>query len=323
QTLADGVAAIPGVSQLSTGTSIGKPVIRGLSGNRVLVYSQGVRLENQQFGDEHGLGLSDSGVESVEVIKGPSSLLYGSDALGGVMYFNPEKFAQANSIKSDLETRFFSNTLGNSTSAGIRGSSENWKYLARASYASHADYQTPDRQRVTNSRYNETDLKAGIGYGNAAYSGVLRYNFNKLETGIPEEISEQSRSHAPVYPKQDVQNHIISLQNTFFLKKSKLATAFGYTLNNRSEFEDSSNPALQMKLGTLSYDVKYYFPTIGKLEIVAGAQGMHQRNENSGEELLIPDAVITDNGFFTMLNYQWKSNVLQGGLRFDNRAIST
>jgi len=88
-TLIEGLATIPGVSQVSTGTSIGKPVIRGLSGNRVLVYNQGVRLENQQFGEEHGLGLNDAGIESVEVIKGPASLLYGSDALGGVLYFNP------------------------------------------------------------------------------------------------------------------------------------------------------------------------------------------------------------------------------------------
>ena len=86
-TLIEGLTTIPGVSQISTGASIGKPVIRGLSSNRVLVYSQGVRLENQQFGDEHGLGLNDSGIESVEVIKGPASLLYGSDALGGVLYF--------------------------------------------------------------------------------------------------------------------------------------------------------------------------------------------------------------------------------------------
>ena len=74
-TLIEGLATIPGVSQVSTGTSVGKPVIRGLSGNRVLVYSQGVRLENQQCGEEHGLGLNDAGVESVEVIKGPASLL--------------------------------------------------------------------------------------------------------------------------------------------------------------------------------------------------------------------------------------------------------
>src|SRR5690606_10763300 len=64
-TLSEGISNIAGVESISTGQGIGKPVIRGLSSNRVLVYTQGVRLENQQFGGEHGLGLNDAGVESV------------------------------------------------------------------------------------------------------------------------------------------------------------------------------------------------------------------------------------------------------------------
>ena len=74
-TLSEAISTLPGVSTISTGTGIGKPVIRGLRGNRVLVYSQGLRLENQQFGDEHGLGVDASSIESLEVIKGPASLL--------------------------------------------------------------------------------------------------------------------------------------------------------------------------------------------------------------------------------------------------------
>ena len=162
-TLIEGLATIPGVSQVSTGTSIGKPVIRGLSGNRVLVYSQGVRIENQQFGDEHGLGLNDSGVESVEVIKGPASLLYGSDALGGVLYFNPEKFANANTFKANFSQKYFSNTQGSSSSLGLKTSTDNWKFMTRGSYNTHSDYKIADGDRVTNTRYNEADFKTGIG----------------------------------------------------------------------------------------------------------------------------------------------------------------
>ena len=179
----DGLATIPGVSQVSTGTSIGKPVIRGMSGNRVLVYSQGVRLENQQFGEEHGLGLNDSGVESVEVIKGPASLLYGSDALGGVLYFNPEKFANPNDFKVNFGQRLFSNTLGSNTTLGLKTSTDRWKFLVRGNYNTNSDYEIPNGDRVTNTRYNEKDLKAGIGYNNSSFSTVFRYNFNQLDLG--------------------------------------------------------------------------------------------------------------------------------------------
>ena len=322
--LIDGIATIPGVSQISTGNSIGKPVIRGLSGNRVLVYSQGVRMENQQFGEEHGLGLNAAGIESVEVIKGPASLLYGSDALGGVLYFNPEKFANSGDWSGDFSQRLFSNTLGSNSSLGLKTSGEHWKFLVRGSYNSHADYQIADGDRVTNTRFNETDLKAGIGYNNAIFSSVLRYNFNKLNLGIPEEgIAEQSTGRDVLYPRQGVDNHILSLHNTFYFKTSKLDADLGYIFNDRSEFEDSNVAVLHMELATFNYDVKYYLPKLGKLETIVGVQGMNQTNRNFGEELLIPNALTNDFGVFGTTNYEWKSNVIQAGLRFDNRKIST
>lgn len=323
-TLIEGLATIPGVSQVSTGTSIGKPVIRGLSGNRVLVYSQGVRLENQQFGDEHGLGLNDSGIESVEVIKGPASLLYGSDALGGVLYFNPEKFANANTTEGNFSQKLFSNTLGSNSSLGLKTSTDNWKFLTRASYNTHSDYKIKGGDRVTNTRYNETDLKTAIGYSNAKFSSVLRYNFNKLDLGIPENgIENQTTSKKTTYPKQEVYNNLLSLNNVFFFENSKLDVDLGYISNDRSEFPDSDIAGLHMKLKTFNYDAKYHLPKMGKLETIFGIQGMHQTNKNVGSEYLIPDATTNDLGVFGTANYEWKSNILQAGLRFDNRNIST
>jgi iron complex outermembrane receptor protein len=323
-TLIEGLATIPGVSQVSTGTSIGKPVIRGLSGNRVLVYSQGVRLENQQFGEEHGLGLNDAGIESVEVIKGPASLLYGSDAIGGVLYFNPEKFAEPNTVDGNFSQKLFSNTNGSNSSLGVKASSENLKFLARGSYNSHADYKIPDGNRVTNTRYNETDFKTALGYSNSKFTSTLRYNFNKLDLGIPENgIAEQTSTKKTTFPKQAVFANILSLNNTVFFKNSKLDADLGYISNDRSEFEDSDVANLHMKLKTYNYNVKYYLPKFGKFESIIGTQGMHQTNVNSGEEYLIPDATTNDFGVFGTINYEWNKNVLQAGVRFDNRTITS
>ena len=323
-TLIEGLATIPGVSQVSTGTSIGKPVIRGLSGNRVLVYSQGVRIENQQFGDEHGLGLNDAGIESVEIIKGPASLLYGSDAMGGVLYFNPEKFANAGTFKTNFSHKVFSNTLGSNSSLGLKTSTENWKFLVRGTYDTHSDYKIGNGDRVTNTRYQETDFKTGIGYSNSKFSSILRYNYNDLDLGIPEEgIAEQTTNKKTEYPKQGVFNHLLSLNNVFFFEKSKLDVDLGYISNDRSEFEDSNVANLQMKLKTFNYDAKYHLPKLGKFETIVGIQGMNQTNTNSGEEYLIPDARTNDFGIFGTGVYEWNSNALQAGLRFDNRKIDS
>ncbi len=324
-TLIEGLATIPGVSQVSTGTSLGKPVIRGLSGNRVLVYSQGVRMENQQFGDEHGLGLNDAGIESVEVIKGPASLLYGSDALGGVLYFNPEKFADANTFKANLNQKLFSNTLGSNTSLGLKTSTENWKFLARGSYNTHSDYRVSGGDRVTNTRYNETDFKTAAGYSNAKFSTVLRYNYNDLDLGLPEDgIAAQSRSKNTELPRQAVFNHLLSLNSVVYFANTKLDVDLGYVTNDRSEFEDSNEASLHMKLKTFNYNAKYHLPKVGNLETILGVQGMHQTNANFGEELLIPDATTNDFGVFGTANYEWgTSSALQAGLRYDNRKITS
>ena len=83
--LIDAIALEPGLAQITTGGSISKPVIRGLGYNRLLVVNDGVRQEGQQWGDEHGIEVDENSVGSVEILKGPASLMYGSDALAGVL----------------------------------------------------------------------------------------------------------------------------------------------------------------------------------------------------------------------------------------------
>ena len=339
--LSDAITQIAGVESLTTGIGIGKPVIRGLSSNRVLVYTQGVRLENQQYGDEHGLGISSKGIGSVEVIKGPASLLYGSDAIGGVLYLNPENYAPANMTSAEFESDYFSNTMGYQFSGMAKTSGEKFKFLARGSYAAHSDYETGDDYRVSNTRFNEKDLKAGIGFQENKYKADLRYNFNRSEIGIPEELGIQSTEKEPLLPFQKIDNHVLSLDNTFFLKNSSIDFKIGYQFNNRKEFEEhheeeeteeeheeheeheEGEPALEMHLETLNYNFKYNLPKIGNFETIAGIQGMYQTNENSGEELLIPDATTSDFGIYATTHYHLENWDFQGGLRFDARNLQS
>ncbi len=334
--LAEGITQIPGVESVTTGAGIGKPVIRGLSANRVLVYTQGVRLENQQFGDEHGLGVSSSGVESIEVIKGPASLLYGSDALGGVLYLNPEKYAIANSTDVDAKITYHTNSLGTEANAGFKTSGERLKFLLRGNYAAHSDYNAGNGLRVTNSRFDEIDIKTGLGYQDIKYRGDLRYNYNNTNTGIPEEIGEQSTSKDMLLPNQQLDNHILSFDNKLFLNNSSLDLKVGYLFNNRKEFEDhhqdesdeeeeeyDDTPALEMHLETLNYDIKYNSSKWGNFETIFGVQGMFQINKNFGEEILIPDANVTDIGLLSTTHYHLEKVDFQAGLRFDSRKIDS
>jgi iron complex outermembrane receptor protein len=346
-TLTEGIDNIAGVESITTGLSVGKPVIRGLSSNRVLVYAQGVRLENQQFGAEHGLGLNDAGVESIEVIKGPASLLYGSDALGGVLYLNPERFATFNTNSADFNATYFSNTLGYSANAGYKETGDKFKFLFRGSITGQSDYDTPD-YRVTNTRFKEEDFKAGLGYQVTQFKTEFRYNVNHSKLGISEGIGEQSTDKTPLLPYQDITNHIFSSKSTVFFDSSSLEINLGYIYNNRQEFEDEHDhdhhddeteeeheehededhdehseeeAALNMKLKTFNYDVKYNLPDFGKFETIVGVQGMNQVNSNYGEEILIPDATTNDIGILATSHIHFETIDVQLGARFDYRNI--
>jgi iron complex outermembrane receptor protein len=323
-TLSDGITKIAGVESVSTGVGIGKPVIRGLSANRILVYTQGIRMENQQFGDEHGLGINGAGIESVEVIKGPASLLYGSDAMGGVLYFNPEKFAMANDTEGDLNLQYFTNTQGLSANAGFKISREKLKFLVRGSYASHIDYKTGNDERLTNSRFKEYDLKTGVGYQSTKFKTEIRYNFNTSDLGIPEEIGAQTKTRLPQLPNQEINNHILSSKTKMFFENSSLEGTIGYVFNNRKEFEDDQDiAALEMHLATFNYNLQYEMPKWGNLETVIGLQGMRQTNKNFGEEQLIPDANTNDIGVLATSHIHFKDKSgMQLGIRFDHRNIN-
>lgn len=331
-TLMQSLTNVAGVNMIGTGTNIGKPVIRGLSYNRVLVFSEGVAVDNQQFGDEHGLGLSDIGIDKVEIIKGPSSLLYGTDAMGGVLHFISERPANINTVMGDFGTKYFSNTNGYSSNLGIKGATEGIRYRVRGGYASHGDYKQGNSERVTNTRYTESALKVGVGFMRSWWTNDIDYSFLQSAIGIPEELGEQNTKRDLLSPFQIITNHTVSTQNTFYVKNSHINLNLGYMQNNRTEYEEgelfetvyhnySAPAALNIVLKTSSFDVKWHLPEMNRVEIILGSQGKYQTNRNSGEENLIPDANEQQAGVFSMVKYAKNKIVTIAGLRYDVKKI--
>ena len=158
------IARTPGVSEISLGPGISKPVIRGLSFSRVLSLYQGARFENQQWGADHGLGLTETGIGDIELIKGPASLIYGSGAMAGVVNLIEDRDAAPGEIEGDLNMRAFSNSLGLRSELGIKGAAENGFFWSlRGAAESHADYLDGNGDAVGNTRFNTQNIKAGAG----------------------------------------------------------------------------------------------------------------------------------------------------------------
>ena len=325
-TLAEAISNIPGVEQTATGVGIGKPVIRGLSGNRIVTYAQGIRIENQQWGDEHGLGVGEVGIESVEVIKGPASLLYGSDALGGVLYFVDERYASQNSIEGFAQTKFLSNTLGSVNNVGFKIHKGKLKFNLFGAYSSQGDYQIPNFDRVFNTRFDEKNIKTSFGFNTKNWISNIRYSYLQNNYGIVEDATfTNSTQRKFILPFQTIDNHNVSFENIVFTGNSKLNLTLGYTNNYRKEFEeDNKNQALGLKLNTFTYNLKWYSPTYkDRFDFIIGSQGMAQSNLNNGEEILIPDANTTDFGVFGLANLNLNKFQLQAGIRADYREIDT
>ena len=327
--LSDGIAKIPGVSQLTTGAGISKPVIRGLYGNRIQTVLYGLRFDNQQWQDEHGLGLSDVGIDRVEIIKGAASLLYGSEAMGGVINIIEEKSAPVKTIKVDASTKVFSNTYGNATDIGIKGASEKINWRIRFGEDTHADYSDGNNKRVLNSRFGGYYAKAGFGFNFRKWISQNNYMFTKSNFGFlmdPIQLldpPDDRLSRDFQRPHHTVNLNVFSSQNTFFLKNSKLKVNLGYQNNNRQEQEGGNKISLNMILNSAITNIVWTKLFKEKFELNIGTQDVYQTNTNIGSRTIIPDATVMESSLFTYIKTTLNHFVFEGGLRYDYRYIQT
>ncbi len=343
----DALAKQPGISQITSGSGISKPVIRGLGYNRVVTVNDGIRQEGQQWGDEHGIEVDEFSVRRVEILKGPASLSYGSDAMAGVINLLtaptlPEGVSQANVL-----SEYQSNNGLAGYSINFAGNRKGIIWDIRASDKVAHSYQNKQDGYVFNSGFRERALGGIIGINKHWGYSHLHFSLYSMTPGIVEgerdsvtgrflkpvklnDISEGSAiatnndylSYTPLTPYQKI-NHVKAvLNNNFIVGDGSLKTTLGWQQNQRKEYGDILEPSLYglyFLLNTINYDARYILPEKNNLNVSFGVNGMSQRSQNKGSEFLVPEYNLFDIGLFFIAKKSLGKLDISGGLRFDSR----
>ena len=342
----DAISRQPGVSQLSTGPAISKPVIRGLGYNRLIVINDGVRQEGQQWGDEHGIEIDENSVSRIEIVKGPASLIYGSDALAGVINIITTVPAPVNTIKGNILSSYGTNNKQRSFFGNISGNQNGFNWSAWGDYKAAADYKNKYDDRVWNSKFKERNFGGYAGYnGGWGFSHLIVSNFNQkagiiegdrddmgnfikaLPNGIEETPSKDDfNSINPLVPYQHIQHFKLISDNSFKAGSGRLSLNLGWQRNQRIEFGNPDDPdekELYFDLRTFNYNTAYHFDDKKGWTTSIGLNGMSQTNQNKGSEVLIPEYDLFDIGSFIYTQKTIGKSTFSGGARYDHRSLSS
>lgn len=316
------LAAEPGLSAITTGAGIAKPVIRGLGYNRVVVVNDGIRQEGQQWGDEHGIELDGAAVHSVEILKGPASLMYGSDALAGVLIFRGTPVAPMGKVQGHVSAEYQSNNNLFTYSLAAGGNHRGWVWNARFSDKYAQAYRNSVNGRVYNSGFRERAASGMFGKNASWGYSRLKFSYYHLTPGIIEGGDEGSLTSLPGLPFQHVRHYKVVSDNTVRIGEGNLKAIVGWQQNRRQEFEESATECgLDLKLNTIHYDIRYQIEFPAEWKAAWGVGGMFQLNKNLGEEYLIPDYRLFDAGVFATASKQWREWTFSGGVRMDFRRL--
>ncbi len=344
----DAISHVPGINAVTTGPNVSKPFIRGLGFNRILTLYDGVRQEGQQWGDEHGIEVDQNTVDRVEVVKGPASLIYGSDAVAGVVNLLPPNFPADGTIAGNISNEYQTNNGLISNSATLAGTKNAFMWRGTFSHKMATNYQNKIDGRVYGTAFRETDFSGIVGLNRAwGYSHLGFSAFNDLQE-IPDgsrdsatrkftkQITEadtvrpivsdaELRSYAITPLHQHVQHYRLYMANNFILGKSRLAVNLAVQKSIRQEFShpQADIAGLYLLLNTYSYDIKYYFPEKNGWSVTGGINGMYQTNNvTKGTDFIIPSYHQFDAGPFFFFKKSMSKLEIAGGLRYDVRVFN-
>ncbi|MDX1332251.1 MAG: TonB-dependent receptor [Robiginitalea sp.] len=343
--LGDALKEISGVSSLNTGSNIVKPSINGLTGSRVLILNDGVRMQDMEWGDEHAPNIDINAADQVSVIKGAAALKYAGDAIGGVVVIDRERVAVRDSLFGKTLLDGMTNGRGGSVSTELTKTFESGWYLnGQASFKRLGDREAPDYV-LSNTGMQQLGLSLHAGKRLLNQGWDLDYSFYQADIAIlrashignVDDLIESINSGEPSViepftydigvPRQEVTHHLGKLNYYLRVKGlGKLTAQYDFQYNQRFEYDvrvgaDRNKPALDLELTTHTLKTDFTWDASGDLEVTAGLMGRFQDNfadPDTGVRRLIPDYQRYEFGTFAIGEYRLNTSwMFEAGLRYD------
>lgn len=352
--LAKSLENMAGVNASGIGSSASKPIIRGLGFNRLLVSENGIKQEGQQWGADHGLEIDALNVEDVEVIKGPSTLEYGNEAIAGVIKIKNNQIPRKNSSETNVSLMYQSVNDNYISSFNHQLRKDRLFYKVKGTYSDFADYRTTtdriryldrwmpiENNRVKNTAGNEFNLQGQVGYVDDKFRSILtvsnvqqKMGFFPGSHGVPslERLKDDGNYRNVDFPYQKVNHFKAISENEYKISANDLIKFnFGYQNNLRQEVSafhthygnqsaPSVNPDLELEFNLSTYDaqVKYEHIHNKNFKTIVGSQTQIQDNRIGGYNYLLPQYDRNIYSGFLIEEFQkdktWK---VTAGLRFD------
>lgn len=337
--LMDALAETEGVQAMDIGVGFSKPMIRGLGFQRVAVTENGVKQEGQQWGADHGLEIDAYHVEGVRVVKGPASVLYGSDAMGGAIEILPPVFPVQDTISGEALASF------QSVSSGLNGSlmlqMKRGDVFAKVRYTERhwADYRVPadsftylsmrlpiHGHRLKNTAGMERSANALMAYRHGSYEGRINVSNSYQNSGFfagahglstSASLEDDGTPWNIDLPRSLVNHFKVTSTNTWTGDLLQTKFTLGYQLNHREEWSrfHTHNPAqtppavdpdkeLMFHLHTGSAQLQFRLTPSVAWELYGGLSSSIQHNGIGGYGFLIPAYNRQDGGVFLLANYR-------------------
>lgn len=342
---------LPGINSISIGSGQSKPVIRGLSFNQVVVAENGIKHESQQWGADHGVEVDQFNVERIEVIKGPASLMYGSDAIAGVIDLKQSFLPEPRSLGGNIDFSGQTNNMLGAVSAGLHGRHEKLWAKARITLIDYADYKVPvdsveyfsyyfklkDR-KLRNSAGEEKNASVSLGWVTDKMSSTLFANNTFSKSGffanahgleIRNSSIDYDKSDRDIdLPYQQVNHFKLHSRNMLNVNGINHQLDIAFQQNARQEFSEAVEhgympkppDSLERRFDKETWSVNYSVKNreTAKVNFSGGVNAEIQQNQSAGWGFILPSFSRKTAGAFLVAENRPSSRLLfSGGLRFD------